>query len=142
MAFEGNVLYRCDTEWSYYSNVFLITVSGSAGNFCGHALVYFSNGSSKIARGIYMHIAGGLNARPKTLTNEEYNRYLQENKKSELKREKLFVPNVMKSVLKAERLTSKKWFWGGIAHNCYSFAEELVAAGGGKINKVFNCPRW
>lgn len=41
---------------------------------------------------------------------------------------------------KLHELIQKPWLWGVVVHNCTSFAEEVVRAGGSKAVQYFNCP--
>ena len=43
-------------------------------------------------------------------------------------------------MLKLEQLAAAKWFWGVLPHNCASFVEEVVRAGGSSAGLYFNCP--
>lgn len=43
-------------------------------------------------------------------------------------------------MLKLEELLAAKWTWGVLPHNCASFVEEVVQAGGSDAGLYSNCP--
>ena len=69
-----------------------------------------------------------------------YRRYLKETGKSELRRKKIELPNPSGSLLYIERLLSEKWTWAVLPHNCVSFVEAVIEAGGGSWGSYSNCP--
>jgi hypothetical protein len=61
-----------------------------------------------------------------------YQRYLHETGKVELRRFPLHLTNPAGAQLKLEELTSRPWSWWVVRHNCETFVEEIVVAGGGR----------
>lgn len=134
MPFVGNQLSFCHLSFFSNHDFHLVIVSGTTGNLCGHALLNIGG-----KKGYYVHV-DGARAYPKYMTHFDYNRYLLENGKTELWRQRLTVTKPTEALLKIEKLLSEKWFWGGLIHNCASFVEEIVNAGGANLNIKSNCP--
>jgi hypothetical protein len=109
----------------------VVIVSGYGINFCGHALLYCG--------GWYFHVAGKYDV-PKFMREDGYMRYLKENGKHEYRRWIIKIPNPAGSHAKLEELLAKPWRWLLLPHNCASFVEEVVQAGGSNAGMYFNCP--
>jgi hypothetical protein len=87
----------------------------------------------------YVHIAGFYKV-PKFMHESGYKRYLKENGKREIRRWIVKLPNPQGAHKKLHELIEKPWLWGIVAHNCASFVEEVVQAGGSKAGVYLNCP--
>lgn len=74
------------------------------------------------------------------MREDGYIRYLKENGKREIRRWKVTIPNPVGAHHKLEELLAKQWLWFLLAHNCVSFVEDIVRAGGSKAGMYFNCP--
>lgn len=143
MLFEGNVLNSCGTVNVDFSDVSIVAVSGDGPNVCGHLLLYASNGG-----GYYFHVTGDPNASgplrlrgyPMYMTEADYRRYLKETGKRELRRRSLKLPNPAGAYLYLESLLAEKWTWAVLPHNCVSFVEAVLSAGGGDWSSYSNCP--
>lgn len=140
-AYEGEILNSCGTVSMDFSTAYVVAVSGSGPNVCGHLLVYAGGGG-----GTYFHVAGAsasnlLTAYPHYMSEAGYRRYLKENKKTELRRVRVKLSNPAGAGLYIEELMSKKWTWGVLPNNCVAFVEEVLDAGGGDWGgSVTNCP--
>jgi hypothetical protein len=134
MAYEGERLLLCPSKAFEFSTTFAVVVSGAGPNFCGHLILNVGG-----LGGLYFHVAG-VHTEPRMMTEKGYRRYLKENGKTELKRFKVTISNTMAAMLKLEELTSETWAWGVLPHNCASFVEEVVKAGGSAAGLYSNCP--
>ncbi len=134
MTYEGVPLNQCPATPFNFSNTYAVVVSGAGPNFCGHLILNVGGMGGK-----YFHVAG-VRTFPMQMTEDGYRRYLKENGKKELKRFKVTITNPQAAMLKLEQLTSAKWTWGVLPHNCASFVEEVVKAGGSPAGLYTNCP--
>ena len=134
MPYHGEVLTSCGTVNIDLSNASVIAVSGDGINACGHLLLYVPSGG-----GYYFHVAG-VHEAPRYMTESGYRRYLTESGKRELRRRSLRLPDPAGAYLHLEGLLAEKWFWGAVPHNCVSFVEEIISAGGGDWGSYSNCP--
>jgi hypothetical protein len=134
MAYEGERLLECPGKGFDFSKTYAVVVSGSGPNFCGHLLLNTGG-----IGGDYFHVAG-IRTEPRMMTEQGYRRYLKEAGKKELKRFQVTISNPVAATLKLEQLTSEKWTWGVLPHNCASFVEEVVQAGGSTAGLYSNCP--
>ncbi len=134
MAYEGETLDICPQVPYDFSETYAVVVSGWGPNFCGHQLLNLQG-----ADGVYLHVAE-WHGRPRIMDRPGYDRYLEENKKRELNRFRVNITNPQAAMMKLEELLSKKWLWGVLPHNCASFVEEIVRAGGSSAGLFFNCP--
>jgi hypothetical protein len=132
MAYVGEILNECDSDLFRKRDWFVIVVSGLTP--CGHALLNLGGPD-----GYYVHV-DGVYKHPKKMNRSQFERYLRENNKRVLRRDPVYVPNPTLAFFKAERLLSEKWAWGGLVHNCASFVEEIIRAGGGRVSVPANCP--
>lgn len=141
MAYEGEHVYGCAATLFPWHLTFAITVTGARWNPCGHALLNVGG-----TTGHYFHIAGDGYDRPFMLRGSSaYMRYLRENGKRELRRTLVAISNPQGAQRKLEQLTARKWLWGMVPHNCATFVEAVVQAGGAKVGLYSNCPskeRW
>lgn len=134
-AYKGNHLFHCSIVPFHWRHTYLIVVSGSGPNFCGHTL---------IKAGFYYFHVDGLNVRPYYMDEAGYRRYLKENDKRELQRKWVPLSNPEGAQRKLEELSAKNWRWLVLPNNCASYVEEIFKAGGSRFNNLLNCPvtRW
>ena len=143
MAYEGEILNACGAINIDLSNAYIVAVSGDGPNICGHVLLYSTNGG-----GYYFHVTGDPTAKglskargyPMYMNAAGYRRYLKETGKSELRRRSISLPNPDAALLYIESLLAEKWTWAVLPHNCVSFVEAIIAAGGGNWSSYSNCP--
>jgi hypothetical protein len=69
-----------------------------------------------------------------------FERYLKETKKAVIKRRKVKLPKPNDALLYIEQELSEKWTWGVLPHNCVTFVEGIIKAGGGDWSSWTNCP--
>jgi len=134
MSYEGDLMVACPVTPFNFANTQAVVVSGDGPNFCGHMLL---NVGGKI--GVYMHVAG-LRTQPRRMNEDGYRRYLKEAGKRELKRFGVTISRPAAAMQKVEQLLATDWTWGVLPHNCASFVEEVVAAGGSSAGLYWNCP--
>jgi hypothetical protein len=134
MAYEGDLLMMCPADPFDFHDSYAVVVSGDGPNFCGHLILNVGG-----VGGYYFHVAG-VRTEPRVMTKDGYRRYLKETGKKELKRFKVTISNPNFAMFKLEQLTSEKWTWGVLPHNCASFVEEVVRAGGSVAGLYSNCP--
>jgi hypothetical protein len=134
MAYEGDVLNACGLFALDLREVAVVAVSGSGPNVCGHLVLY-----QPARGGLYFHVAG-LHGYPRFMTEPNYRRYLRENRKRELKRIAMKLPDPTGAEAYVERALGRSWFWGVLPHNCVAFCEEVIRAGGGSWSSASNCP--
>ena len=134
MAYEGETMIKCPHDAYNFSNTFAVVVSGDGPNFCGHLILNLGG-----LGGSYFHVAG-LRTEPKLMSEQGYRRYLKETAKKEIKRFKVKISKPIDAMLKIEQLLSAPWTWGLLPHNCASFVENIVAAGGSSAGLYSNCP--
>jgi hypothetical protein len=135
MSYEGDRMLFCPATPFDFSHTYAVLVTGWGPNYCGHLILYLGGRS-----GMYIHVAGELYTYPRQMTEAGYHRYLQENGKRELGRFPVVITDPTAAMLKLEQLMSAKWFWGVLPHNCASFVEEIVQAGGSTFGLYSNCP--
>ena len=87
MAYTGEVLDSCGTTAVDFRDTYIVAVSGSAPNVCGHLLLYVNDRG-----GYYYHVAE-IHGRPRYMTEDGYRRYLRDEGKTELKRRKVALPD-------------------------------------------------
>jgi len=134
VAYEGDPLLMCPAIAFDLANTYAVVVSGDGPNFCGH-LILNAGGPG----GMYFHVAG-VHTVPRQMTESGYHVYLRDNKKKELKRFKVGLTSPNSAMLKLEQLLAVPWAWGVLPHNCASFVEEIVRAGGSGAGLYSNCP--
>lgn len=96
----------------------------------------------------YFHVAGqGLNeaygvyAYPKFMIGDvNFDRYLIENGKKEIRRLDAKITNPSGAYQKLMLFMAEKWFWKVLPSNCATFAREIIRAGGGDLTVLLNCP--
>lgn len=134
MAYEGDIMLQCESAAFDFRNAYAVVVSGDGPNFCGH-LILNTGGVG----GMYFHVAGA-HTFPRKMTEAGYRQYLKQSDKKELKRFSVTISNTSGAMLKLEELLAGKWTWGVLPHNCASFVEEIVQAGGSGAGLYSNCP--
>jgi hypothetical protein len=134
MAYEGELLDVCGLAKFDFRRAFAVVVSGARWNPCGHMLLNVGGRC-----GQYAHVAQ-VRGRPRYMNEQGYQTYLKANGKQELRR--TFVPLAApdRSLGKLEELLSKPWSWYVLPHNCVSFVEEVLQAGGSRAGLYLNCP--
>ena len=134
MAYEGDYIEHC--MGFNFKRSYAVVVSGSTFNPCGHLLLNVGG-----LGGWYFHIgAKKWPDRPRFMDENGYKRYLKDNKKKELSRTFVKLPNPDDSNSKLEELLGKQWVWFILPHNCASFVEDVLQAGGTSAGLYFNCP--
>ncbi|WP_137940341.1 hypothetical protein [Chitinivorax sp. B] len=134
MAYLGERMYSCFSTLFNWTQTHIVVVSGSGPNACGHTILN--------AGQFYFHI-DGFREYPWYFSESGYRRYLKENGKKELFRRRVRVTNPSRAQEKLEELSADKWTWGGAVHNCVTYVEEILKAGGSDESLFSNCPvRW
>lgn len=131
--YEGDVVLQCFIRPSDFKHTCAVIVTGDGINLCGHTLLHTGGGW-------YFHVAGS-NDVPKFMSEGGYKRYLTETGKKEIRRWIVPLPNPAGAHQKLEELLAKQWLWLLLPHNCVSFVEEIVLAGGSDAGMYLNCPR-
>lgn len=134
MAYEGDRLLFCPMVPFNFDDTHAVVVSGSWPNFCGHLILNVEGRGGR-----YLHVAG-VRTYPRIMSKAGYDRYLRENKKRELRRYKVTITDPDAAMRKIDDLLAATWMWGILPHNCASFVEEVVEAGGGSEGLYSNCP--
>jgi hypothetical protein len=129
--YEGEIMHQCQLHPVDFKSTYVVVVSGDGPNFCGHMILH--------AGAFYFHVAG-WNDPPRYMMANGFNRYLKETGKREIRRTFVKVPNPRGSHEKLEELLATKWRWLVLPHNCASFCEDVLAAGGSKAGLYSNCP--
>ncbi len=135
MAYVGEKMIACPAIPYDFSDAHAIVVSGDRPNFCGHLMLRVGLKGSFT----YLHVAG-LRTEPRQMNEAGYKRYLDENGKRELKRFRVKISKPNSAMFEIEQLLSVKWMWGVLPHNCASFVETVVSAGGSSAGLYMNCP--
>jgi hypothetical protein len=135
----------CNAELFNFGDTYAVVVSGGGANahgteklnkfICGHLLLNVGGQGGR-----YFHVAGEGGNVIKHLDESGYQRFLKEAEKDEIRRLRVEVPDPDAAMRKLEELLSKKWNFSLMEHNCASFAEEVVAAGGGNLFVPLECP--
>jgi len=124
MAYEGDVLLFCPAKPFAVAQAYAVIVTGDTS--WGHMLLNTGG-----VGGTYFQVAG-VHSCPRYMNETGYQRYLRETGKRELRRFPLHLSNARAAHLKLEELLSKPWSWWVVRHNCETFVEEIVIAGGGR----------
>ena len=77
---------------------------------------------------------------PHYMNAAQYQKYLRANHKREFLRRRLTLPDPRGAELYLEAILSEDWTWGVLPHNCDSFCEEVIHAGGATWSSYSNCP--
>jgi hypothetical protein len=129
--YEGEIMHQCMLKPFDFKSTCVVIVSGDGPNFCGHMILH--------AGSFYFHVAG-TNDPPRYMFADGFTRYLKETGKTEIRRTFVKIPNPTGAHRKLEELLATKWRWLLLPHNCASFCEDVVAAGGSKAGLYSNCP--
>lgn len=115
----------------------LVLVTGSFPNTCGHILLYIGGGF-----GHYFHFTGpSLFNYPLYIPGHgNYQRFLNENGKRELLRKSVTISKPDRALERLLLLMNNKWLSLLGAHNCASFAVEVLRAGGNFYDMPDHCP--
>jgi hypothetical protein len=135
MAYDGEHVYQCNRYWYPWHRTYAVIVSGAKWNACGHAILNLGGPG-----GDYFHIAGKFRVRPWHMAQAGYERYLFEQEKREIVRQYIPINKPALAQAKLEELTATTWIWGVLPHNCASFVEEIIQAGGSDAGLYLNCP--
>lgn len=130
--YHGEIMLQCLLKPFDFQHTSVVVVSGDGINFCGHALL-------NTGGGWYFHVAGVYDV-PKFMRADGYKRYLKESGKHEICRSIIKIPNPAGAHRKLEELLTTQWLWAVLPHNCASFVEDIVRAGGSKAGLYSNCP--
>jgi hypothetical protein len=132
--YTGEIMNSCQFKPFEFEKAFVVVVSGSPWNPCGHALLNTGG-----PNGWHFHVAE-VKGRPRAMQGPGYQRYLREHQKREIRRTAVTIPNPTAANEKLEELLSKPWSWFLFSNNCASFVEDVVRAGGSNAGLYFNCP--
>ena len=132
VPYDGDEMILCPLDFTDFKRIWAIIVSGYGPNVCGHTLLH-------VGDCWYFHVAGGYTV-PKFMHESGYQRYLKENEKREIRRWLVDLPNPRRAHQKLHELLKKPWLWAVLPHNCASFVEEIVKAGGSNAGIYLNCP--
>jgi len=132
MAYEGDHIDQCMSFNFHQASA--VVVSGAALNPCGHLLLNVGG-----SEGWYFHVSEFI-GRPRFMDENGYRRYLRENEKTELSRNRVSIPRPDDSNSKLEELLGGLWLWLILPHNCARFVEIVLQAGGSSAGLYFNCP--
>jgi hypothetical protein len=133
MSYEGETLDACGLQVDL-SEIAVVAVSGSIPNVCGHLILHTPSRG-----GFYFHVTD-VYGYPHYMNASQYQRYLSENHKHEFLRRRLTLPDPRSAELYLESILSDDWTWGILPHNCVSFCEEVIHAGGAEWSSYSNCP--
>ncbi|MFC5548550.1 hypothetical protein [Massilia aerilata] len=131
--YHGDDMVVCPLDFTDFKRTCAVIVSGDGINACGHALLH-------VGDAWYSHVAGVYDL-PKFMHESGYQRYLKENGKREIRRWIVKLADPVGAHLKLHELMKKPWLWGVLPHNCASFVEEVMKAGGSNAGMYLNCPR-
>jgi hypothetical protein len=134
MPYEGEILDLCGMLKLDFRHAFAVVVSGARWNPCGH-LILNTGGRC----GIYCHIAE-RKGYPRYMNERGFMTYLSTNGKREIRRDVVLLPEPEKSYAKLEQLMAQVWSWWILPHNCATFVEDVLQAGGTKAGLYSNCP--
>jgi hypothetical protein len=133
-GYTGELMRSCENVNYDFGNAYLVVVSGDGLNPCGHALLNVGAGG-----GTYFHVAD-LHDYPRYMDEGGFQRYLQDYNKRVLGIRFLHIQNPNAARYRMEEILAAKWRWLVIPHNCNTFVEEIVQAGGGTYELISNCP--
>lgn len=134
MVYEGEVLDRCGLLKMSFDHAFAVVVTGDSWNPCGHLLLNVGGGC-----GYYCHVVG-LHGFPRYMDEFGFRKYLATTGKSVIRRTFVPLPAPAKAYAKAEQLLSMPWSWWLLPHNCATFVEKVLQAGGTRAGLYGNCP--
>ena len=126
MVYEGELLSSCPGNPFALGQAYAVVVSPDWPNPWAHMLLNTGG-----VGGTYFHVAGRWVV-PRYMSEDGYRRYLKESGKTELRRFPVEIPTPYSAMLELEELLSKPWGWWVVIHNCVTFVEEIIVAGGGR----------
>jgi len=140
MGYHGEILTYTPGDLDF-TVVYAVIVSGDFPNPCGHALLFVPRqyGISS-SDGSYFQVAE-MNGFPRIMSESGYYRYLRTNRKTEITRYAVSLPNPDGAVNRLVEVMQKKWLWMVLPNNCAAFVEDIVRAGGSSAGLYSNCPR-
>jgi hypothetical protein len=110
MAYDGELIVACPPVAYLVHEVYVVVVSGAAWNPCGHAILY-----SRFNGGRYFHTVGPYAYHyPRAMDEQQYQRYLRENGKHEIRRHMVVLPNPVAAHVRLEQILSQKM---GLGHS-------------------------
>lgn len=109
-------------------------VNGGNPNVFGHALFRFGMDVG------YMHV-DHIYDYPRYIKSDKFSVYLEQNGKHVMYNTNVYIPNHSGALDKVRELADKKWLWLAVPHNCVTFCETIVVAGGGDWGSYTNLPR-
>lgn len=125
-----------DLNWNRTA---MVLVTGDMPNTCGHVLLYVGGGF-----GHYFQYNGPnpFGSLPEFLNGDSvYRTYLTRGRgKTELARKYLAIPKPGQAQARLEELMNTKWRTLLIRHNCVTFAQEIIKAGGNFWDFATECP--
>lgn len=130
--YEGELGPACLTV--DFSHAYAVVVSGVWMNPCGHMILNVGG-----VGGWYFHIAEWHNF-PRYMDERGYRRYLADNHKREIRRTPVPLPHPEAANRRLCELLGERWQWGILPHNCATFVEEVLQAGGTNAGLYSNCP--
>lgn len=135
MAYIGERMTVCDPKILAFSDANAVLVSGDGINVCGHAILQTIGSPARH----YFQVTAGIYDYPTYMDEAGFERYMKENGKKLW----MIAPGNLKDALPAQLLLSKlmaeKWVWGVLPHNCVTFVEKIIQAGGGEFGLNLNC---
>jgi hypothetical protein len=90
--------------------------------------------------GYYFHVAEARGLPRYMRGDAGFQRYLKEEGKKEVSRTRVFLKDPEAAHRKLEQLLAENWTWFILPHNCASFAETVLQAGGTTAGLYSNCP--
>ncbi len=125
MSYEGELLTECPAGTYDFSRTYAVLVSGARLNPYGHMLL---NAGGRGGR--YFHVSD-VHGRPRTMTEAQFQQYLQSNGKTIVSAIRVAISRPQDAQAKLEKILSSNWTWGAIIHNCETMVEDIIIAGGG-----------
>jgi hypothetical protein len=110
----------------------IVYVSGGHGEGpgVGHSLLHLGDNKG------YVHIDGLYNY-PVYLSDEEFrDLYLDRWHKQVVAVQKVTLPDPTNAMRELVDLCQKRWFWGGLWHNCFDFCKQILQAGGASLEDI------
>lgn len=115
----------------------LVYVTGAEAEIAGKKYQVNPYGHALIFLGVagFIHI-DGTNNPPKHMTIPQFNKYLNDNKKSVLGMQTIDLLSINDTLLAIKKAASTNFLWGAVIHNCIDFCFEMFEAGGFKTRRV------
>ena len=126
MSYEGELLTQCPSSMYDFSRTYAVLVSGARLNPYGHMLL---NTGGRGGR--YFHVSD-LYGNPRTMDQQQFQRYLSSNSKTIVSVIRVTVPRPREAQVKLEQTLASNWAWGAVVHNCETMVEDIVVAGGAR----------